>query len=170
MIAAYLTGNRVVSSSQDAFSLYEKSRWGEKKQNRIEYSLIEALALIESGRIKVNSGKKEISPAVLEKKAKRFDKRIETKLRVFADLRKRGYIVKTALKFGAEFRVYDKGAHPGKDHAPWLLFPFKESETVNWYDFAAKNRVATSTKKKILLAIVDDEDDITYYEVAWFRP
>ena len=113
---------------------------------------------------------KPLNTAQLLKKIKRRDKNIETKLTVFADLRKKGYIVKTALKFGSEFRVYERGVRPGDDHASWLLFPLREHETLTWYDFAAKNRVATSTNKKLMLAIVDDESDITYYEVAWFRP
>ena len=35
---------------------------------------------------------------------------------------------------------------------------------------SAKNRVAHSTKKNLLLAIVDEEEVITYYEVRWLRP
>ena len=104
------------------------------------------------------------------KKLKRLDKKIETKFSVFEDLRKKGYIVKTALKFGAEFRVYRKGVKPGQDHAKWILYTAKESDKLNWHEFTAKNRVAHSTKKNLLLAIVDEESDVTYYEVAWLKP
>lgn len=106
----------------------------------------------------------------LHKIAKKHDKRFDTKFACFENLRKKGYIVKTALKFGADFRVYEKGIKPGQDHAAWLVFPVKENEAQSWYDFAAKNRVAVSTKKKLLIAIVDDESDVTYYEVNWMRP
>ena len=85
-------------------------------------------------------------------------------------MREKGHILKTALKFGAEFRVYKKGIKPGKDHALWLLYPVKESENHSWYDFAAKNRVANSTKKKLLIGIVDDEEDVSYYEISWLKP
>jgi tRNA-intron endonuclease len=88
----------------------------------------------------------------------------------YKNLRSRGYIVKTALKFGAEFRVYDKGIKPGEDHAKWIVFPVHESETLTWYDFSAKNRVSHSTRKNLLIAVVDDEDDVTYYEVKWVKP
>lgn len=170
MINAHLTHNTITSNEEEAFSLYEKSRFGEKKQSHIEYSFLEALFLVQEGKIQVLSAKKQISTQQLIKKAKKQDKRIDIKLVVFSDLRKRGYIVKTALKFGAEFRVYGKGVKPGEDHALWLLFPVKEHEALTWYDFAAKNRVATSTKKKLLIAVVDEESDVTYYEVAWLRP
>ncbi len=36
-------------------------------------------------------------------------------------MRNRGYIIKTALKFGADFRVYDRGVKPGEDHARWII-------------------------------------------------
>ena len=103
-------------------------------------------------------------------KLKKIVKKIQIKYPVFNDLRERGYIVKTALKFGADFRVYDKGARPGKKHAKWIVFTDHESKKISWNDFSAKNRVAHSTRKNLLLAIVDEEGDITYYEVKWVKP
>lgn len=170
MINAYFSGEKVVSGSQDAFSLYEKSRFGEKNKQRIEYADIEALFLVQEERMKVFSGKREISEDKLLKRFKKKDKKIETKSAVFSDLRKKGYVVKTALKFGAEFRVYEKGIHPGEEHAKWILYTTKESEHLNWYDFAAKNRVAHSANKNLLIGLVDEEGDVTYYEISWIRP
>lgn len=170
MITAHILHDTILSSSDEAFSLYQKSQWGERKKQGIQYSFIEALALMHEEKLQVLAGKKQVSYHKIHAKVRRHDKNIDTKLAVFLDLRKKGYIVKTALKFGAEFRVYDKGVKPGQDHARWLLFPVKENNTLTWYDFTAKNRVATSTKKRLLIAIVDDENDITYYESNWTRP
>ena len=170
MIEAKFYGDKIISSSPHAFTLYEKSRFGEKKSGKIEYSGVEALFLISSNKAKLLSGKKPISEETLLKKLKRKDKKIETKFAVFEDLRKKGYILKTALKFGAEFRVYNKGIKPGKDHAKWILFTVKESDNLNWHEFAAKNRIAHSTKKNLLIGIVDEESDVTYYEISWTRP
>ena len=103
-------------------------------------------------------------------KFKKIDNKIQIKYSIFKDLRERGYIVKTALKFGADFRVYDKGARPGKKHAKWIVFAEHESKRLTWHEFSAKNRVAHSTRKNLLLAILDEEGDITYYEVKWIRP
>ena len=85
-------------------------------------------------------------------------------------MRNRGYIIKTALKFGADFRVYDRGVKPGEDHAKWIVYPVHEASVFTWHEFSAKNRVAHSTKKRLLLGVVDDENDVTYYEVRWMRP
>jgi tRNA-intron endonuclease, archaea type len=171
MITAHLISDKVASNSEAAFSLFEKSRFGEKNRNKITYSWPEALFLFHQNKLKVHNSKHKIlTESQLITKARKHDKNISTKLAVFSDLRKKGYIVKTALKFGAEFRVYNKSVRPGQDHARWICFPVKESEKHSWYDFAAKNRVSHSSKKKLLIAIVDDEEDVTYYEVSWLKP
>ncbi|MAG37795.1 tRNA-intron lyase [Candidatus Pacearchaeota archaeon] len=170
MIKAILSSNKIYSTSPEAFSLFEKSRFGEKSGKRILYSPSEAIFLSEKEKISVFLNSKPLSPDELLKKLKKQDKKIETKLSVFTDLRKKGYIVKTALKFGAEFRVYNKGVKPGQDHARWILQTFSSSEKLDWQDFSAKNRVAHSTKKKLLIAIVDEESSITYYEISWLKP
>ncbi|MBI1969933.1 tRNA-intron lyase, partial [Candidatus Woesearchaeota archaeon] len=59
---------------------------------------------------------------------------------------------------------------PGEDHARWVVFPVHEGSTFSWHEFAAKNRVAHSTKKRLLIAVVDDEGDCSYWEVRWMRP
>ena len=170
MITANFVGEKISSVSQDAFSFYEKSRFGEKKLGKIDYSSVEALYLIEIKKMQLFQGRKEISLDALVKKLKKRDKKIETKFAVFSDLRKKGFIVKTALKFGAEFRVYDKGLKPGEEHARWILYTAKESEGLNWHEFAAKIRVAHSTRKNLLIGVLDEEGDVTYYEANWLRP
>jgi len=170
MINAYLTGERVHSNSGEAFSLCEKSRFGERKKGKVEYSLVETLFLVSEGKMTVFFGKRSLSEEDLLKRFRKIDKKIETKAAVFGDIRKRGYIVKTALKFGAEFRVYEKGVKPGEDHAKWILYTARENEHLTWHDFAAKNRVAHSTKKNLLIGIVDEEGDVSYYEIEWIRP
>lgn len=162
-------GEKIVSTSPGAFSLYEKSRFGEKKGKRIEYSSVEALYLVLREKMEVISLAKRVGEDALLRKLKRKDKRFETKFAAFADLRSRGYIVKAALKFGAEFRVYQKGDKPGKNHSKWIFYSVKESEQMSWHDFAAKSRVAHSTKKNLLLGVVDGGGDVTYYEVGWFK-
>ena len=100
---------------------------------------------------------------------KKKDKRLEIKYTVFKDMRKKGYIIKTALKYGADFRVYDKGLKPTETHAKWILFVTSAHLILSWQEFAAKNRIAHSVNKNLLIAIVDDEGDISYYEVSWVK-
>jgi tRNA-intron endonuclease, archaea type len=170
MINANLLGENVSSSSTDAFSGFEKSVFGQKVSGKVVYSFSEALFLVEGKKMDVFSGKKKLGFDALLKKFLRFDKKIQMKYAVFSDLRKKGYVVKTALKFGADFRVYEKGKKMGESHARWIVFVENESNKTTWNEFSSKNRVAHSTKKKLLLAIVDDERDVLYYEVGWVKP
>ena len=150
---------------------YEKSRFGEPKGKRFYYSSVEALYLLEDEKMEVVDGKnKSLNFDQFVKKAKKLDSRLLVRYLVYKEMRKRGYIVKTALKFGADFRVYDRGVKPGEDHAKWVLFCVNEKESSTWYEFSAKNRVAHSTKKNLLMGVVDDEGDVTFYQIAWIRP
>ena len=112
---------------------------------------------------------KKLTQKEILKKFERIDKKFKTKFLVFSDLRKSGYIVKTALKFGAEFRVYEKGKKVNESHSKWICFPVSENKQLTWQEFSAKNRVAHSTKKNLLIAVVDDEGSVSYYEVKWTR-
>ncbi len=169
-IQTYIVGEIISSNDPEANSLYKKSHFGEPVGEKIQYSIPETLFLSEKGKIEVFLRGKKITKKDLIKKLQRVDKRIQIKYPVFRDLRERGYIVKTALKFGADFRVYEKGDKPGKKHAKWIVFSDHESKRLTWHEFSAKNRVAHSTKKNLLLAIVDEESDVTYYEIKWIRP
>ncbi|MDD5177964.1 MAG: tRNA-intron lyase [Candidatus Nanoarchaeia archaeon] len=172
MINAVFSRERVFADNNElANQMYEKSRFGELKDKKVHYSLSEALFLIQQQKMKVLDSKdKEIKENEFIKKAQKIEPNFWIRYCVFKDLRERGYIVKTALKFGADFRVYDKGVSPGEDHAKWIVYPIAEADTLTWYEFSAKNRVAHSTKKALLLGIVDEEDSVTYYEVNWVRP
>ena len=169
-IRAYILGEIISSNTSEAHLLYKQRCFGKPVGEKIQYSLSEALFLVEKEKMEIFSQSKEIPKKELMNKFRRIDKKIQIKYPVFKDLRERGYIPKTALKFGAEFRVYDKGSKPGKKHAKWIVFVDYESHKLTWHEFSAKNRVAHSTKKNLLLAIVDEENDITYYEVKWIRP
>ncbi|MBI2665111.1 tRNA-intron lyase [Candidatus Woesearchaeota archaeon] len=162
----------ITESSDEARELYNQSRFGTLDDNgKVEVSLLEALYLMEKGRLEVKTESGRVMPfEAYVKKAKKVEPNFWIRYCVFKDIRNRGYIIKTALKFGADFRVYDRGVKPGEDHARWIIFPVHEASVFTWHEFSAKNRVAHSTKKRLLLAVVDDENDVTYYEVKWMRP
>ena len=168
----YVKGIVRTEDSDVARELYNQSRYGTiSDDGKVELSLLESLYLFERGRLEIKSSSgRKISFEGFVKKARKVEPNFWIRYCVFKDLRNRGYIVKTALKFGADFRVYDRGVKPGEDHAKWIVYPVHEGSTLTWYEFSAKNRVAHSTKKRLLMGIVDDENDVTYYVVRWLRP
>src|SRR3989344_672052 len=172
VIAAFSKGQVLTENSSEAQGLYNQNRYGTLLENgRVQLSLLEAFYLREKKRIAVLDGKNNaLSAENLFKKVTRQESNFRIRYAVFRDLRDRGYIVKTAFKFGADFRVYDRGVKPGEDHAKWVVFPVHESSSLTWHEFSAKNRVAHSTKKRLLIGCVDAENDVTYWEVRWLRP
>ena len=166
-----LVGERLVAEDKDeAHNLYDQSRYGEIKDNKIQYSFVEGLYLLEKNRIEILDDKKKLDFDEFVKTATKKEPNFWIRYVAYKDMRNRGYIVKTALKFGADFRIYDRGIKPGEDHAKWIMYPVKETEGFTWYNFSAKNRVAHSTRKRLLIACVDEESDTTYWEVNWTRP
>jgi len=172
-IKAFFAKERITTEPcNEARELYNQSRYGSLlDEGKIQLSLLEALYLMEKGKVDILDGrKKSMDFENYLKRAQRLEPNFWTRYCVFRDIRNRGYIVKTALKFGADFRVYDRGVKPGEDHARWVVYPINEGSTLTWHEFSAKNRVAHSTKKRLMIGIVDEENDVTYYEVRWIRP
>ena len=169
-VKAVFDGEFVSSNTKEAMTLSGQSRFGELKHGKIIYAVFEALYLLEKEKMEISFKGKKLKFEQLLEEARKKEPNIRTKYIVFRDMRNRGFIVKTALKFGADFRVYDRGVKPGEDHARWILYPVSEATALTWYDFSAKNRVAHSTKKNLLIGIVDEESDVTYYEIIWRKP
>lgn len=171
-IPCFVAADIVHTEDNDlARELFNQGTYGALEGSHVLLSFIETLYLLEKEKIILHDGRgKAVSRQDFLKKAQRKEKQFWVKYCVYKDLRNRGYLVKTALKFGADFRVYDRGIKPGEDHAKWIVYPVYQSNVMTWYDFSAKNRVAHSTKKRLLLAVVDDEGDVSYWETRWLRP
>ena len=173
VVKAVVSRDRIVTENSDAArAFFNQSRFGALLDDgRVQLSFLEAMYLVDKGRLVILDGRNK--PVAKDSVARRCARAIPgfwIKYAVFKDIRNRGYIIKTALKFGADFRVYERGVKPGDDHAKWVVFPVHENETMTWHEFAGKNRVAHSTKKRLLIGVVDDEGDVSYWENQWVRP
>jgi tRNA-intron endonuclease len=174
-VRGHIIGNKVAVTEdfQLAQQFYDRSSFGEIhgiKDKRLEFALDEALYLMERGKLKIFDGKKQLKFHQFVNFASKKEKNFWIRYQVYRDIRTRGYITKTALKFGADYRVYPRGVKPGQSHATWVLFATSESDSYTWRQFAAMNRVAHSTKKNLLVGIVDSEGEVTYYEIRWKKP
>lgn len=158
----YIVGDRIFSNSQKAFQLENSKKLGELSNGKVIYSSFEAYFLFENNSCEIIKNKK-LSSKELTGFFSRRDRDFMIKYLVFRHLRVKGLVVKTGAKFGSEFRVYEKG----KNHAKWLVYAIRQSEKLNPVDFISKSRIAHSTGKKILLAIVDSEEKIIFYEIEW---
>ncbi|MCD6558953.1 tRNA-intron lyase [Thermococci archaeon] len=159
----YLSGERVFSEREKAINqLYNKRYYGEIIEGKLFLSLIEAAYLMEWGKIRVFDGDRELSFRELFNMGREKDEQFDLKFLVYRDLRKRGYIVKTALKYGSHFRVYRKGM---EEHADWLVWVVSESQRMYPNDLTARVRVAHGVRKNMIMAVVDEDNDVVYYKI-----
>ncbi|MHA1410856.1 MAG: tRNA-intron lyase, partial [Candidatus Odinarchaeia archaeon] len=130
-IRAELLGNRVIVWDHKAGSyLYKIGFFGKPVGIRkpkspefdrpLELSLLETAYLIQEKKILLfDDNNKQMDKDTFIEIANKFYTGFSEKLLVYIDLRKKGYVVRPGLKFGADFAVYQHG--PGIDHSPFLV-------------------------------------------------
>ena len=168
MMNSILKDDRVIVTDEHAHNLYNKRFYGNLTDLGLELSLIEALYLLKKEKIVIFDEENIIDSNNLTKIIK--DKHIYSHYLVYSDLRTRGYIIKTGFKYGSDFRIYERGHSPGDGHSSFLVKILSEEQNIKVTDFSSYVRVAHGVRKTLLLAVVDDEYDITYYNVEWTRP
>ncbi|MDD3263785.1 MAG: tRNA-intron lyase [Candidatus Nanoarchaeia archaeon] len=172
-----ISGNEIINKNEmqnngnfiESFKDKYKEKFGIINNNLLFLNQYEALYLLEKDEINVFSRKNIIKKNKLIKLFSKTNKNFLTNYIIYKDLVSKGYQVRTGYKYGAQFRIYEKNTSIKDEHSKWLVYPVNEKEKFTWYDFSAKNRVAHSTKKRLVIAVLDNEKDITYYEVKWIR-
>jgi len=155
--------------------LLEKS-YGKVSGKRLELSIVETLYLLEKERIALKKKSRKISFSSLMKEAVKLDPRIHEKYVVYSDMRDRGLVVKTGFKFGCDFRVYRRGVSLKKgpkeagEHTRWIVYVVPEDYTCAFQELSRAVRLAHSIRARMLWAVVDNEQNVTYYEILRMRP
>jgi len=80
---------------------------------------------------------------------------------IYINILERGLLFRYGLKFGGIFRIYEDI----KQHSKWVAIPININEKIDIYDFLAKNRVAHSTRKRILYCVKDN--NYRFLEIRW---
>lgn len=159
---------KIENGSKRPISLNEKGFYGKIECNYLNLSLIESFYLLEKGRLDIFEDDEPCDEDYIMDLLK--NQGLYARYIVFRDLRDRGYILKTGFKYGADFRLYDRGRNPGEGHSDYLVKVVFNDYLIDVLDFSSYVRVANGVNKKLLLAIVDEDFDITYYNVEWTRP
>jgi tRNA-intron endonuclease len=163
-----LINHLVIIKDDKALNLHSKSFYGNLTEEGLQLSLVEALYLLEKEKISIEIKGREISLDEMYKII--HNKDLFADYLVYADLRNRGYILKTGFKYGSEFRLYERGTSPGEGHSNFLVKVTSENDHIPLMDLSSYVRVAHGVNKYLLLAVVDQENDITYYNIEWTRP
>ena len=160
-----LIKNNFVLEENSWQSLNSKG-FGTKIDHLFTLNIYEVLFLLNKNKIEVFDLKSNILEFELILKKFKVDFNVYL---VYCDLTKKGYNVKSGLRYGVDFRIYEKGVGVGEGHSEWLVRVFSYKDKFNISDFASFNRVSHSTKKKLLNSIVDIENDVTYFESSWTK-
>jgi tRNA-intron endonuclease len=132
--------------------------------------LMEGLYLMDKGLITVSEGPKKIkvSFAKLRSRARKLYDEFDLKYAVYRDLRGNGLIVTPGIKYGCDFAVYKHG--PGVDHAPYMVTVKKSKDEVTATDVVKAGRLATTVRKRFIIAVPDLEAErIRYLIFKWFK-
>ena len=166
-----LDGNEViVDDPAEASQIHNKGYYGTPLSGGgLKLSLMEATYLVDSGRLQVQSRKGELNSGDLLRLAHRSSEGFEIKYLVYRELRQRGYIVKMGSP-PLDFRVFPRGGSPNKTSSRWWVAAISERSTFDLGAMLDNLDRATEIRKKLLLAVVDEESDVTYYDVRRILP
>ncbi len=132
----------------------------------LELSPFDALYLMEHDIIVVFDEKgEEISrETYLDRCQKKFNL-FEDLYAVYKDLRNKKYVVRPGLKFGTDFSVYKRG--PGIEHSVFVVSVFPREKKLAAIDLVRAGRVATTVRKKYVIATVLEDKSVRYYIFKW---
>ncbi len=153
----------IVRKTAEGNRLYSKGCYG-KKNDKYHLNLIETCYLIGKGKVEARRKGKKVDLEKFMEYALRYIPDFEIKYLVYRDLRERGYIVK--LDDGEEvFLLYERGKRPPAPPA-FQVRAISERAIFGITDIASSIEEA---KNRLILGIVDEEGDITYYIAKFFR-
>lgn len=170
MVEEILTGrfeeNKVRMGPESRKDLYEQGYFGKPSGKGLDLSLVEAVYLLDRSRILVlpddaDKDRKWLSYKDLFQKSSAREKGFEFRYVVYKDLRERGYYIQPGRP---DFRVYPRGGHPGKTPAEFYVYVLSERMPVPLKEFLEPVRLAGQMRKRLMVAVVDEESDITFYE------
>lgn len=175
IVETHLEEDKVVAWKEWQY-IYEPGYYGKPVGDRLELALVEAVLLLKRGRITLKKAGKDMVLSELFEHATQVDKRFAHRYRVYEDLRERGLLVRTGFKFGSDFRVYErgvqlkKGAKSAKEHTKWIVYAVPEDYTCSFQELSRAVRLAHNIRARMLWAIVDNEGDVTYYQITRHKP
>ena len=163
-------GAVLIEDPAEASQIYNKGYYGNPQPGGgLKLSLMEATYLADSGRLEVVSKKGTLSSGDLLRLAHKASEGFEIKYLVYRELRQRGYVVKMGNP-PLDFRVFPRGGSPSKTSSRWWVAAISERSTFDLGDLLDNLDRATEIRKKLLLAVVDEESDVTYYDVRRISP
>jgi tRNA-intron endonuclease len=165
-----LSGEKVIVAGSEAdtfeFRGYRRKKGKSvngEREYKLELSLEGAAFLLEAERIVIRKGKEsELTLEDFFKHALGIYPNFGARYIVYKDLKERGYVVQSGK---VDFWLYPRGTKPGAKTARYFIRILSEREFLSVKDMEAILVLAHNMRKEPVIAVVDDESDITYYEM-----
>ena len=162
LLRTQLIGDRVLAGKEAVAELYKTSYFGHPKDEVLELSLLEAAFLLSRGKLEIELEGRTIDFKDFFEQASLKQQNFELKYIVYKDLKDRGYYVQPSA---VDFRVYPRGSHPGKSAANIFVRVQSERQLLPVKILQEAVTASENVHKQFILAVVDEEGDITFYEV-----
>jgi tRNA-intron endonuclease len=137
--------------------LYEQGGYGRVERTGLRLAPEEALYLMERGKIEVKDFGYDTLLGLFAGQPNFIRRYL-----VYRDIRERGYVIQPGPH---DFRVFRRGHKPGTGKSRYLIRVLSERDLVDFDRLSRDVLTAVNMRKQYLLAVVDDEDELTYYEV-----
>lgn len=137
--------------------LYDQSGYGRPEKDGLRLAPEEALYLVHRGRLEIPGYSFDRLLAVCTQKSG-----FMRSFLVYRDLRERGYVVQTGPH---DFRVFRRGQRPGTGQSQYLVRVISERDMIAFSGLVREASASINLRKQHVLAVVDDENELTYYEI-----
>jgi tRNA-intron endonuclease len=160
----------IIRDQTEASQVYNKGYYGYPLSGGgLELDLLEAVYLVESARLEVLMDGEPLSMDRMVARASSAHRDFEIKYIVYRDLRSRGFLVKTAGE-EFDFRVFPRGGTPNSTQTKNWVSAISERSIFKIVPFMTEMERSERSRKELLIAIVDEEGDITYYHADRSEP
>ncbi|MDR2944094.1 MAG: tRNA-intron lyase [Methanosarcinales archaeon] len=157
-----IKGTYVIGDAEAIASLYEAGGFGRPRDGSLQLRFVEAAYLLSRGRIEIFKNGQNLDFDPFIHFAAQQEDFFELKYIVYKDLKERGYSVQSSA---SDFRVYPRGGKPGKMPAKSYVFVRSERVPIPLSELLSLMNEAQNVRKQFILAVVDEESDITFYDV-----
>ncbi|MDV0447756.1 hypothetical protein MsAg5_16700 [Methanosarcinaceae archaeon Ag5] len=157
-----IQGNYVVAGQEAVSALYQSGYFGRPKDGVLYLRFVEAAYLLYRNKIEIFKDKTLLDFDAFLKFAALKEDFFELKYIVYKDLKERGYYIQSAA---TDFRIYPRGGSPGKTSAKSFVFVQSERIDLPFGTLIQHLNNTENVRKQFILALVDEESDITFFEI-----
>ena len=167
----------IIDDPKSGSRLYNRGTYGTPMSGGgLKLELIEGFYLLENEKIRIVRNDHDLDLERLLTHITKREPTFEIKYIVYRDLRQRGHLVKPSNV--TDFVIYDTttddgtgiSTGSGKKHIKYWSQAVSERAQFNIAELSEQISTAKGTRKGLVIAVVDEEGDLTYYRVETAKP